>query len=287
MKENFKNLHFLLDAFKNFAKHDGMVMAGHLAFLTMLALFPFIIFLVSLAGFFGQSDAGAQALVQLFEHIPEDVGNVLQGPIEKMIQTTDKSIMTFSILGAMWISSSAIDAARLAIVRAFGTVSRRSYIRRRAEGLMLVILSASSIIIGMTILVLGPVAWNILISYIPLEADWKLIWNLVRMSVSISLIFGALCLSYYILKPRKLGRHSPVMAGAFTSLSLWMIIGGGFSIYLKYFGNYDVTYGSLAGAIIALIFFYFIGASYILGAEVNAALYHQRSKKIAEKNPAI
>ncbi|PCJ36981.1 MAG: hypothetical protein COA93_00590 [Alphaproteobacteria bacterium] len=279
MKENFKNLHFLLDAFKNFAKHDGMVMAGHLAFLTMLALFPFIIFLVSLAGFFGQSDAGAQALVQLFEHIPEDVGNVLQGPIEKMIQTTDKSIMTFSILGAMWISSSAIDAARLAIVRAFGTVSRRSYIRRRAEGFMLVILSASSIIIGMTILVLGPVAWNILISYIPLEADWKLIWNLVRMSVSISLIFGALCLSYYILKPRNLGRHPPVMAGAFTSLSLWMIIGGGFSIYLKYFGNYDVTYGSLAGAIIALMFFYFIGASYILGAEVNAALYHQRLKK--------
>ncbi len=287
MKEKFKDLRFLLDALKNFAKHDGMVMAGHLAFLTMLALFPFIIFLVSLAGFFGQSDAGAQALVQLFEHIPEDVGNVLHGPIEKMIQTTDKSIMTFSILGAMWISSSAIDAARLAIVRAFGTVSRRSYIRRRAEGLMLVILSASSIIIGMTILVLGPVAWNILISYIPLEADWKLIWNLVRMSVSISLIFGALCLSYYILKPRKLGQRSPVMAGAFTALSLWMIIGGGFSIYLKYFGNYDVTYGSLAGAIIALMFFYFIGASYILGAEVNAALYHQRSKKTAEKNPAI
>ncbi len=281
MKEKLVKFHFLVSAIMNFARHDGMVMAGHLAFLTMLALFPFIIFLVSLAGFFGQSEAGTHALEQLFDHMPEDVGNVLRGPIEKMVQNTGKGIMTFSILGAMWISSSAIDAARLAIVRAFGTVSRRPYLRRRAEGLLLVILSASSIIIGMTILVLGPVAWKILISYIPLEADWKLVWNLVRMSVSISLIFGALCLSYFVLKPRKLDSRTPVMAGAFTTLTLWMAIGSGFSIYLKHFGNYDVTYGSLAGAIIALMFFYFIGASYILGAEVNAALYHQRLKNNA------
>jgi len=282
MKEKLAPYKFLLDAIKNFLKHDGMVMAGYLAFLTMLALFPFVIFLVSLAGFFGQSDAGTEALAQLFEHIPEDVGNVLRGPIEQMIQTTDKGIMTFSILGALWVSSSAIDAARLAIVRAFGTISRRPFIRRRAEGLLLVVLSASSIIIGMTILVLGPVAWKIIISYIPLEADWKFIWNLVRLSVSISLIFGALCLSYFILKPRKLDARTPVVAGGFTTLILWLAIGSGFSLYLKHFGNYDVTYGSLAGAIIALMFFYFIGASYILGAEVNAALYHARLKNMAK-----
>lgn len=285
MREKLYKLRFLLEALKNFAKHDGMVMAGYIAFLTMLSLFPFIIFLVSLAGFFGQSEAGPQALVYLFEHMPEDVSKVLRGPIETMIQTTDKSIMTFSILGALWVSSSAIDAARLAIVRAFGTVTHRSYLRRRAEGLLLVILSASSIIIGMTILVFGPVAWKILISYIPLEADWKLVWNLVRLSVSVSLIFGALCLSYFVLKPRNLDTRTPVMAGAFTSLVLWMAVGNGFSIYLKHFGNYDVTYGSLAGAIITLMLFYFIGAAYILGAEVNAALYHQRLINIT-KNTA-
>jgi len=273
---SLRKVSFFVVALKSFVRHDGMVMAGHLAFLTMLALFPFIIFLVSLAGFFGQSEAGPQALSYMFEHMPIDIVNVLRTPIEKMIRTTDKSIMTFSILGAIWVSSSAIDAARLAISRAFGSVSRRPYLRLRAEGLLLVILSASSIIIGMSILVFGPVAWKILISYSPLEADWKFIWNLVRLTVSISLIFGALCLSYFILKPHKLDSRPPLMAGATTALVLWVMVGNGFSIYLKYFGNYDVTYGSLAGAIITLMLFYFIGASYILGAEVNAALYHQR-----------
>lgn len=284
MKEKIQKFKFLFEAIANFLKHDGMVMAGYLAFLTLLALFPFIIFLVSLAGFFGQSEAGPQALENLFEIMPEDVSKILQGPIEKMVRTTDKSIMTFSILGAMWISSSAIDAARLAIVRAFGTVTRRPFLRRRAEGLLLVILSASSIIIGMSALVFGPVIWKIIITYIPLEADWNLVWNLVRLSTSVSLIFGALCLSYFILKPRKLDARTPVMAGAFTTLVLWMIVGNGFSIYLKHFGNYDVTYGSLAGAIITLMLFYLIGASYILGAEVNAALYHQRLKNITKKD---
>lgn len=279
MKAKIVKFKFFWEAIGNFLKHDGMVMAGHLAFLTMLALFPFVIFLVSLAGFFGQSEAGPQALEHMFNNMPEDVAKVLRNPIEQMIHTTDKSILTFSILGALWVSSSAIDAARLAIIRAFGTVSRRPFIRRRLEGLILVILSATSIIIGMSILVFGPVAWNIIINNIPLEADFKLIWNLVRLSVSVSLIFGALCLSYFILKPRSLDMRSPVMAGAFMTLLLWMLVGSGFSLYLKYFGNYDVTYGSLAGAIIALIFFYFISASYILGAEVNAALYHQRIKK--------
>ena len=72
---------FLVEVVKNFNKHDGMVMAGHLAFLSMLALFPFIIFLVSLAGTFGQSSSGTDALEYLFTNIPQDVAIVLRDPI--------------------------------------------------------------------------------------------------------------------------------------------------------------------------------------------------------------
>lgn len=284
MKKRLLRYKFLVDAVIQFNRHDGMVMAGHLAFLTLLALFPFIIFLVSLAGFFGQSDAGIGALENLFENMPAEVANILRGPIEKMVSNTGGTIMTFSIVGAIWVSSSAVDAARLAINRAYASLGRRPYFRRRAEGILLVILSASSIITGMVVLVLGPVAWNILISYIPLETDWKIIWNIVRLSTSFCLVFGALCLVYFILKPRALKMRPPVAVGAFVALTLWMGVGSGFSLYLKHFGNYDVTYGSLAGAMVALVFFYFISAAFILGAEVNAALYNSYiSKETSDK----
>jgi len=269
-------LKFIITAIMNFNKHDGMVMAGHLSFLSLLALFPFIIFLVSLAGFFGQSEAGAAALENMFIHMPEDVAGILKGPILQMISTTGRSIMTISILGSLWVSASAVDAARLSVLRAFGAVTRRPYFRRRAEALLIVILSAGSILIGMSILVLGPVVWNILISYSPIDADWKSLWNFVRFSVSISLVFGALCLIFFILKPRYLVIRPPIIAGAFTVLILWLLVGNSFSLYLKYFGNYDVTYGSLAGTVITLIFFYFLSAAFILGAEINAALYYEK-----------
>ena len=73
---------FIFKAIANFNKHDGMVMTGHPAFLGMLALFPFIIFLVSLEGKFGQSDAGTEALSLLFDNMPTDVASVLRAPIE-------------------------------------------------------------------------------------------------------------------------------------------------------------------------------------------------------------
>lgn len=277
---------FIFKAIANFNRHDGMVMAGHLAFLALLALFPFIIFLVSLAGSFGQSQAGVDALSSLFEAMPPDISMILRGPIEKMVSTTNKGIMTFSIIGAIWVSSSAIDAARLAIVRAYSTVTRRPYFRRRAEGFLLVILSASSIILGMAVLVFGPIIWKTIIKFIPINADWNFLWNIIRLSVSFSLIFGALCLAYFVLKPSKLKFPAPIAPGAIAALILWMLVGNGFSIYLKYFGNYDVTYGSLAGAIIALVFFYFISAGFIIGAEINAALYHRRAQKIEKNEPS-
>ena len=277
---------FLFKAIANFNKHDGMVMAGHLAFLGMLALFPFIIFLVSLAGTFGQSESGIEALSWLFDSMPTDVASVLRAPIEQMVTTTNKGIMTFSIIGAIWVSSSAIDAARLAIVRAYSTVTRRPYLRRRAEGLLLVIMSASSIILGMTALVFGPVIWNTIIKYSPVNADWAFLWNLVRLSTSFGLIFGALCLAYLVLRPRSLKIAGPVAPGALGAIILWMLVANTFSLYLKYFGNYDVTYGSLAGAIIAIVFFYFLSVGFILGAEINAELYHKRLVKLEKNNPS-
>lgn len=286
MKKPVAFIKFIIKAVANFNKHDGMVMAGHLAFLGMLALFPFIIFLVSLAGTFGQSDAGTEALSILFENMPTDVASVLRAPIEQMVSTTNKGIMTFSIIGAIWVSSSAIDAARLAIIRAYSTVTRRPYLRRRAEGLLLVIMSASSIILGMTALVFGPIIWKTIIKYSPVNADWVFLWNLIRLVTSFGLIFGALCLAYLVLRPRSLKMSGPVAPGAVSAMLLWMIVANTFSLYLKYFGNYDVTYGSLAGAIIALVFFYFLSVGFILGAEINATLYHLRLEKLEKNNPS-
>lgn len=266
----------LKETLVRFLSHDGPVMAGHLAFLSLLGLFPFLIFLVALAGFAGQTEAGANAVAFMFDNLPEDVRSVLEGPVKRLLNQSRGGILTFGVLAAIWAASSAIDAARHAIDRAYEAGNPPAFWLRRLQGLGLVILAATSILLGMSIFVLGPVVWEAVVYFLPFLEAWSGFANGIRLASSALLFFAALCGLYFALKPRHKGRFVPVAPGASLTLLLWLGVGSAFSIYLQYFGNYDVTYGSLAGAMIALVFFYLVGAAFILGAELNATIARRR-----------
>ncbi len=268
-----------LRAAREFARHDGPVMSGHLAFLTMLGMFPFLIFFVSLAAFFGQSQAGIEVIGFLFDQMPQDIQDVLYGPVNKLMNDTNRGILTTSILGAIWVSSSTIDAARVAIQRAHGVSDGPVFWRRRLEGIVMVVLAASAILTGMAIYVLGPAAWKAVNAFIPLSGAWTSYMGWARLGASFLLMFSALCALMFVLRPSGYRRSSPVTPGALTTLVLWMGIGAVFSSYLKQFGQYDNTYGSLAGPIIALLFFYLVNACFLFGAEVNSTISWLRKQK--------
>lgn len=267
----------LREAIVRFLGHDGPVMAGHLAFLSLLGLFPFLLFLVALAGFVGQTDAGAQAVEFLFANLPDDVRKVLEGPVTNLLNQSRGGMLTFGVLAAIWVASSAIDAARHALDRAYEAGNPPAYWLRRLQGLGIVIFAAISILIGMSIFILGPLAWRIVAYFTPALAEWTALVNVVRLGASAFLFFVALCGLFFALKPRDRGRFVPIIPGAIFTLVLWLALGSAFSLYLQHFGNYDVTYGSLAGAMIALVFFYLVGAAFILGAELNAVTSRRRA----------
>lgn len=265
------------NALKAFLRHEDAVMAGHLAFLTILGLFPFLIFLVALAGLIGQTDAGIDAITFLFDNLPPEVGEVLRGPIISLLETTTSGVLTLGLLGAIWVASSALGAARVAIDRAFEAGDPPAFWLRRLHGIGLVIASGLCIVLGMSAFVLGPLAWNAALYFLPVLESWSRLFNLLRYAASTLVIFLALCSLLFALKPRYKGRFVPVARGAFLTIVLWLAVGSGFSLYLKYLAHYDITYGSLAGAIIALMFFYLMSASFLLGVELNAAAARRRA----------
>lgn len=266
----------LIRAVQGFLKHDGAVVAGHLAYLTLLALFPFFIFLVALAGLFGNTETGAQAIVLLLDAVPSDLQLVLEGPVTSIL-TNNKggSVLTAGFVGAIWMTSSAIDAARLAIDRAYEGSHPPAFWLRRLQGIGLVLVAGLAILLGMSALVLGPILWNAVLYFLPSLASWSTIADLVRFGASVALFYLALAAVFFALKPRHRGRFVPIARGTLLTLLLWLLTGSGFSFYLGNFAHYDVTYGSLAGAIVALLFFYLVNAALILGAEFNAAAAHR------------
>lgn len=276
-----------IQAVSGFLEDDGLVLAGHMAFITILSMFPFLIFLVALCGFLGQTDLGTEVLNFLFSVMPDMVQEALRPPIMEVVTNQRADLLTFGIIFTIWTASSGLEALRAVLNRALGAVEHRPTWRRRIVSLGFVVIFSGMIVIGVMMLVLGPVLWQAANDLCTVEADWTIalawfcefpetwgyVWIGVRYSVTALMFLTVITVLYQLLPSRRLPlKHT--IPGAFLAQALWLAAASGFSQYLKYSADYSVTYGSLGGIVIALVFFYVMGAIFILGAEFNAALAH-------------
>ncbi|MGB0921482.1 MAG: YihY/virulence factor BrkB family protein [Alphaproteobacteria bacterium] len=271
-----------VQAIAGFLEDDGLMLAGHLSFITLLAFFPFLIFLVALAGFLGRTDAGSELVTVMFNVMPPMVKQGLEGPIMEVLNQPRGDLLTIGILFTIWTAGSGLEAVRHVLNRAHGAVEHRPLWRRRATSLSFVVLFAGLIVIGLTLLVVGPVAFTYVQELMDLPKGWSIAFVGVRFGVTSIIFMLIVVVLYQVLPARRLKlRHT--FPGAALTIFLWMVAASAFSRYLSVVGGYEVTYGSLGGIIIALLFFYVIGAIFILGAEFNAALAHIYADRHAAK----
>jgi membrane protein len=267
-------------AFARFFGNNGLDAAGNMAFLTMLSLFPAIIFLVSISGFMGQTERGLEAIRFMLEVLPPEVAKVIDGPIRGIIENTGAEILTGSVLFTIWTAANGIEAARGALIKAFGREHARALWIRRLESLAIVVFGAVTITIGMSVQVLGPPLVAAFIELFPTSVSGTLtsLWNYLSLLVSPAVLMLGLYTMFVALTPRRV--RKPVrLPGTVLSLLVLLATARGLSIYLKYAGNYDVTYGSLAGVVVLQLFCFFVSVGFVLGAELNAAYTFARGSK--------
>ncbi len=274
-----------IQAIAGFLEDNGLVMAGHLAFIGLLSLFPFLIFLVSLAGFFGQTDAGQTVTTLAFDSMPDLVRSVLEPPVQEVMSKTRGDLLTLSALFAIWTSATGFEAVRTVLNQAFNVREHRPIWRRRGMSALYVVGFAGFIILGVMLLVLGPLVFQAARDMFDEPEFWQTVWAILRYSLT-SIVFLFVISTLYRILPAKKLAWRYIIPGAFLAQVLWLAAASGFSQYLTYAGDYAVTYGSLGGIIIALLFFYVMGAIFIMGAEFSAALAHIYDKRHDPTAPA-
>jgi len=256
-----------------FFDNDGMAAAGNMAFLTMLSLFPFIIFLVAVSGFMGQTASGVEAVNYLLNDVlPPEVSKVVKGPIDGIVKNTGAEILTGSILLAIWTAGNGVEAAREILIKAFGKEYARAVWIRRLESLGVVVFGAIAIVTAMSIMVLGPAVLKAVTSLFPdiVSEGINTAWGYLSLLVSPSILTLGIYMMYLALTPRKI-KHTARLPGTLLSVVVLIATAKGLSVYLKYAGNYDVTYGSLAGVVVMQLFCFLVSLGFVLGAELNAA----------------
>ncbi len=251
-------------------RQDGVEHAGYLAFLSILSLFPFLIFLISIIGFFGASDAGAAAIHMILSSAPKEVSEALLPRINEIISGPPQSFLTIAIIGVIWTASSSVEGCRTILNRAYRVEFPPPYLWRRFISILEFFVIIFSIVIGIILFIFTPMILKELEVglHFKLYIDYDLFY--IRHLAIFLLLSCATSLLYYALPSAK-QKITQTVPGSILVVILWVSLEKIFSFYLENFHQFSLVYGSLAGIIVSLMFFYLISLVFIFGAEFN---YH-------------
>jgi membrane protein len=266
-----------MDALYTFLADDGWAIASHIALSTLMALFPFLIVLTSLAGFFGSKELADQAAGLLLDTWPKQVADSLSGEVHDVLTTTRGDALTIGALLAVYFASNGVESLRVALNRAYGVTEPRRWYWLRLESIGYTLIAAITSLAMAFLIVLGPLLLEAARRHIPFFVETnEHFLNVARYSITILALVVALLILHAWLPA---GRRSflQILPGIIFTLVASLISGVVFGQYLARFANNYVTmYAGLASVIIALVFLYFIAAIFVYGGELNAAIIKSR-----------
>jgi membrane protein len=269
--------HVVIDAFYTFLADDGWAIASHIALSTLMALFPFLIVLTSLAGFFGSKELADQAVGLLLQVWPKQVADSLSGEIHDVLTTSRGDILTIGAVLAVYFASNGVEALRVALNRAYSVIEPRRWYWLRLESIGYTLIAAITALAMAFLIVLGPLMLEAARRHIPLIVETnEQFLNVVRYSTTITALIVALLILHAWLPAGRRG-FLQILPGIVFTLAASLLSGNVFGQYLARFANNYVTmYAGLASVIIALVFLYFIAAIFVYGGELNAAIIKSR-----------
>ncbi len=257
-----------------FFRDGGSQYAGNVAFFTLMSLFPFLIFLTTIAASFQNTPAAERFIHYLLETLPPLAAASVEPIVEGITTQKDNLFLTLSIVVILWSAANGIEALRDGLNMVYGVKRPRSFLFRRFQGMVLVLVAVVAILLAANALILLP----IVLSYLPLDAAWfesvKPVISLGRFGIAPVLLFISTMILYRFLPNVDHGWRQ-VWPGAALSVVLWLVLMQLFALYVRNFGNFSVIYGSLGGVIVLMLLLYLSAAAILLGAQFNAVLFER------------
>jgi len=268
------------EAVKDFLADDMMTYAAALAYRILLALFPFVIFLLTLLGAVGRPEFFDQLLAQASAALPGEAFRLLEQVINE-IRGQAGGVLSFSILFALWAASTAVRSVMNAINVAYDVKETRPTWKIYLLSIVYTIGLAILLIAAAGLLLLGPNAMQWLAEQIGLSQFVATLWTWLRWPLAILLLLLTIAVVYKVA-PNIDQPFKFITPGAGIAVLTWILASLGFSYYVGNFANYGATYGSLGGIIILLLYFFISAAVLLFGAEINATILPASAAKPKE-----
>ena len=252
--------------------NEGFTYAGNLAYLSLVTLFPFVIVAAAIAQLVGRSSEGIRTLEAFLQTVPPDVADVLRKPASDVLQARTGNLLWFGAAVGLWTTAGFIETLRGILRQAYGVSSSTPFWRYRLGAIGMIVASVILAMAAFSFQVILTGVEQFIYKLLPWASNAQTIVAFTKFAPALAL-FGALYILFYSLTPSRFRKAKcPKWPGALFTTVWWLSVTALLPMMLSTLGSYDLTYGSLAGVMIALIFFYLIGLGMVAGAELNAAL---------------
>jgi membrane protein len=245
--------------------------AGAVTYSGVMALFPFLLFLVALASVLISPDQAEQIVQQLGQVAPQNVTQIVGDRIRSISSQSQTGLLTIGALVALWSASSGVSEVQRALNTIYGVKEGRPFWKARGIALLMTLVAgALALVAGLVAIAAGPLA-----GAIPGPLGTAIAW--LRLPVAglvMMLLWGLL---YYAL-PDVEQEFRFITPGSVFGVVVWVLASFGFSLYVSNFGKYEAVYGSVGGVIVMLLWMYISSVVLLMGAEMNAVIEHKSAE---------
>ncbi|MDB5318402.1 MAG: ribonuclease [Phycisphaerales bacterium] len=253
---------------------DVFTWGSALAYAWIFAIFPFMIFLLTLAPYL-PGGAKKQIMDQVsnvaYSSVGGDAGEKIVNSVNDVMSKQKGGLLSIGLILAIWGASGGMVMTMNALDKAYYVHCTRSFIKQRAIAIGLTVATAVLILAVVFLLPIGAAIITYLANHSHIGLIGKILINIVRYVVALAMLFGIVSLIYYF-GPCIKQKYHLVTPGAIFTVIVWIVLAFVFGFYVGHFGNFNATYGALGAAIIMLLFFYINAVVLLIGAEINSVL---------------
>lgn len=262
--------------------------AAQLSYYFLLALFPLLLFLVSLLGYFAQagSDLRNSLLNYLAAVMPGAAVTLVHTTLEEISNSAGGGKLSFGFLAALWAASNGMGAISDTLNTAYNVKETRPWWKVRLISVLLTVSLSILIVTALVIILYGGTIGEAVAGRFGFGHVFTTLWKILQWPIALIFVLATFNLIYNFAPNIRRSQRRFFTLGALIGVALWLLVSFGFRIYLHYFNSYSVTYGSLGALIILMLWFYFTGVAILIGGEINCEADATCEKEFREHQAA-
>ncbi|WP_277221756.1 YihY/virulence factor BrkB family protein [Peptoniphilus vaginalis] len=261
--------------------HDTLSYGGSLTYFLILSIFPFLISLINAINFSGILDPAY--IYRLLDVLPGEIQEIIRNFLKELHMSSSGSFFTISFVAGLFTASTAVFKLMKIINQSYGFVESRGFLAQRLIALFFTLALILMIFLLVLTQIFGQIIYVNIMSHLGIENIYfDKLWSIAKNGIPLAYMLVTFILLYKFSPSRSrenMVTIKSVLPGSiFATLGL-IIASLGFNFYVSNFGKYSITYGSLGGIIVFLIWLYLLSTIILIGAEVNSTLYSMKNFK--------